>query len=491
MAEQNSSVRASDGTALPATDAAADDVLVGDGPLEVAYTTFDSTPELGLPGISTGENPYIGEIQGPLETRVFALRQGQLCLGWSNSDFQAADSMRGILARALNIPREQTLDSETHNHCTVQSTKVFRDTSPGSFATRFLSHFEEAARTLPRKFRPANVAWGVEEVPNITYNRKGRRPDGSTYFMREEDRPDDFTGNIDPLAGIIGFHSPEGRSLLFLTHFTGHPVIAYRLESPVINPEYCGWAVRDLAAAYPEDRPATVFFQGCCGDINGKGMFKGAEVARRSGKILGAALIKASRNLTPIPRPVLAFTRGVAMVPYGPLPPVDQLRRERTELLEFQRRVDAGDPDTFNVIGYNFSKTMKLIQRRNLAAPLLQWTDWALEMHQAGNPRPQRFMPIKVQVVALGDIAIVTSQAELFVEIGLDIRRRSPYAMTLPVAYSNGTAPYYIGASRDVGDREYMSAFHRYAMSPPYAKPAGDVVADKAVELLNRVRANT
>jgi len=47
--------------------------------------------------------------------------------------------------------------------------------------------------------------------------------------------------------------------------------------------------------------------------------------------------------------------------------------------------------------------------------------------------------------------------------------------------YSHG----YITDAPNTGDREYTSAFYRYTrFRPPLAKPAGDVLADRAVEVL-------
>jgi hypothetical protein len=273
-----------------------------------------------------------------------------------------------------------------------------------------------------------------------------------------------------------------------LTQFTGHPVISYNLERPVINPDYCGWAMMDLAGSYGDDQPVTAFLQGHCGDINAKGMFSGAQLARESGRKLGAVYIEAVKHLRPVDRAVLAYARGTAHVPYATLPPLETLERERREVVDYQRRVDSGDSNTLTVIGYNFSKTMEMGYRRNLAAPFLRWTDWAISMRKAGNPRPEVSCPIQVEVVTCGEVAIVVAQAELFSGIGESIVRRSPFAFTVPVAYSNGVYPNYIGTSRDAGDREYMSAFYRYIMKPPYAKPVGDVIADKAVELLGRVK---
>lgn len=477
---------------LPAAHAESEEeVVVGKGPLEVASASFDSTPPLGLPAPTMGENPVVREIQGPVETRLFAFRQGDLCVGWSDSDYECVEGSRKRLAAALGIPVSRTIHSTTHNHSTLQHDKVFTNPAPGSFGAKFFGRLDEAAQSMAKGFAPASVSWATGEERTIVYNRKLRRPDGSTFFLREEDRvklPPDYTGVIDPVASVVRFDGKGGHPRLLVTHFTGHPVISYNLEYPVINPDYCGWAVRDLVDSFGSEKPTAAFLQGCAGDILAKGMFAGPKLALESGHKLGKVFIDASRKTRSAGRPSLAFARGIARVPYGPLPPLEVLERERKELVDYQRRVDAGDPDTLRVLGYNFSETMKMGYRRNLATPFLRWTDWAIQMQKMGKSRPEEYYPLKVQVVALGDVAIVSMQAELFVGIGLKIRRRSPFALTIPAAYSNGVYPNYIGLSGDVGDREYMSAFYRYIQKPPYAKPAGDVIVDKAVELLEKVK---
>jgi hypothetical protein len=472
------------------TEPPVEEVVFGSGPLEVSCASFDCTPPVGFPSETLGENPVIRKIEGPLETRVFALRQGDLCVGWGNSDFNLYDETRQRLAAALKIPISRTIHSTTHNHSGIRERGLGPDDKTG-FTKRFYANLDQAITSLNGKFAPVNISWATGQEPDITYNRKGRRPDGSTYFMREEDRiklPASYTGVIDPTATVIRFDRHDGSPMLLVTHFTGHPVIAYNLEEPVANPDYSGWSIIDLLQAYPAAHPVGVFLQGCAGDINAKGMFSGPKLARESGDKLGKVFIDASHRTRKVKDQRLGFATGTAHVPYGPLPSIEQLEKDKQELLAFQKRVDEGSPDTLHVIGYNFSETMKMGYRRNLATPFLKWTDWAIQMQKESKPRPLDFLPVTVQVVSLGDIAIVAMPHELFVGIGFSIRKRSPFTYTVPAAYSNALYPGYIGTSEDVGSREYMSSYYRYAMKPPYAKPAGDAIADKAVELLHKLK---
>ncbi len=461
-----------------------DRVVVGRGRLEVAAARFDCTPPLGVPSPTLGLNPVVRQIQGPMETRLFALRQGSLTIGWANSDYSIAGPGRRILSEALNLPLEQTVVSETHNHSVVTAGGLFSNAR--GFGSGFFRDFREAARSLQRRFEPATLSWALEEQRTITYNRKGRRQDGSTYFMREEDRINlgDFVGAIDPLATLLRFDRINGDPLLLMGHFTGHPVVSYNLEEPVINPDYSGWSIMDLVESFYPRRPVGVFLQGCAGDISAKGMFDGPIRARAAGARLGESFIRASEKTTTVRTDALGLARGTAQIPFGPLPSVRELKRQREELLDFQKRAEAGDEDTLRVLGYNFSAYMEMKYRRNLARPLLRWTDWALEVHEKGTVLPDS-LPLPLQVVALGEVAIVTIPCEAFSSIGIRIREQSPFRVTIPAAYSNGYLGY-IGASEDVGDREYMSAFYRYTRRPPFARPAGDAIVQKAVELLEK-----
>jgi len=58
--------------------------------------------------------------------------------------------------------------------------------------------------------------------------------------------------------------------------------------------------------------------------------------------------------------------------------------------------------------------------------------------------------------------------------------------LAIPCGYVNASHGYLTDGP-NTGDREYMSAHYRYTkFRPPFKKPAGDVIADKAIEILNR-----
>src|SRR5581483_9232652 len=113
-------IRVGSGRILADTKEAPETVAIGSGTLEVSCASFDCTPPLGFPAPTYGVNPVIRKIDGPIDTRVFALRQGDLCIGWGNSDFNVFEETRQRLAKTLEIPLSHTIFSCTHNHSTIE-----------------------------------------------------------------------------------------------------------------------------------------------------------------------------------------------------------------------------------------------------------------------------------------------------------------------------------------------------------------------------------
>src|SRR5699024_9564201 len=54
-------------------------------------------------------------------------------------------------------------------------------------------------------------------------------------------------------------------------------------------------------------------------------------------------------------------------------------------------------------------------------------------------------MPAEIQAVTYGSLAMVTLPGEPMTELGMEIRKRSPYPQTLVLGYSNGNGVHYVG----------------------------------------------
>jgi hypothetical protein len=454
----------------------------------------------------------VREVHGPLKTTMTLFEDGpeRLCL--VASDFNAtlrrnvSRFFRGAIAEELGLPVARVLIFSSHNHSApnlaANETRLGEagaadDPDPALLPVgrEYLAMLVEHAARLPARLEPVSVWWAEGREGRITYNRKGRRADGSTYFMREEDRVllgEDFRGDIDQEAPVVVFRNEAGRPVAALVQFTGHPVTSYHPERPVVFGEWPQVAC-DMVGEHlrPGEPVAVGFLQGCAGDVNSKQMFRGGvEKATQYGRMLGSSYVAALGDLRPSRRDGMDYSVETVPVPLAPLPSEEVLRDEIAEMEDFIRRAAAGDENTLACAGLNFPRDLTPAYRGKLVELVLPWSRWALELRASGRADTvAKHLEMELYVIRLGDVGIVGMPCEPFQGIGRQIRRGSPLPLAVPCGYVN-VSHGYITDGANTGDREYISAFYRYTrFRAPLAEPAGDVLAAKAVEVLGRFAA--
>ena len=448
-------------------------------------------------------------VVGPLKTTVMLLDDGatRLCLVTTHfggtTRVNVCDLFRKTIASDLQLPVSHVLVLTSHNHSSVSFSAnrvaIYEAQAAGVPEARllpigqeFLDELRSHAKRLPDRLQPVTVWWAEGRENRITYNRKGRRADGSTYFMREEDRVlvgEDFCGDVDTQAPVVVFKNEAGHVVAALTQFTGHPVTSYHPERPVV---FGGWpqVACDLLARRFDQRETTPvgFLQGCAGDVNSKEMFcGGVERATQFGQMLGQSYVDALAKLRPSRRDGLDFAIEKVNVPLAPLPSAEVLTAELKEMDDFIRRATSGDEETLSCVGLNFPRALTPAYRARLVELIQPWNQWALELHEQGRAdSAAEHLEMEIAVLRIGDVGIVGMPCEPFQGIGRQIRRRCPLPIGIPCGYLNATYGY-ITDGANTGDREYMSASYRYTkFRPPLEKPAGDVMAERAVEVLSR-----
>lgn len=447
------------------------------------------------------------EVVGPLNTTVLLLEEGQkrLCLVTTHfgrtSPANVNQLLRESLSEELQIPVSHVWIFNSHNHSSVSlasnGVQIYNVPTDGSpppqllpIGEKFLSELLQHTRRLPGRLEPASVWWAEGHEDRITYNRKGRRADGSTFFMREEDRvriADDFRGDIDTQAPLIVFKNESGEVISALTQFTGHPVTSYHPEKPVVFGDWPQVACEVLAEHLGNGRGVPVgFLQGCAGDVNSKEMFVGGvERATEYGKMLGESYIRALEDLQPSRRDGLDVAVETVNVPLAPLPSREQVIAELKEMDDFIRRARDGDEETLSCVGLNFPRALTPKYRAELVELTRHWNVWALKMHEEGKADSvPEHLEMEIVVFRLGDVAFMGLPCEPFQGIGRIFRENSPLPLNVPCGYGN-VSYGYITDGPNTGDGEYMSSFYRYTKyRPPLKPPAGDVLAERAVELV-------
>lgn len=480
--------------------------------IQAAAETFSINVKEGSEGRTLLKNKAT-KIFSPLKSSIILLRDGELKIAILTSHFlthyyRPSNIIRRHVGLALGIGPENVLCFSSHNHCVVKLNHnqyslgqpepdlVLPDSELTAEGTELLNAYVETAKRLDSRMVEVSIRYGTGTERRITHNRKGRRANGSTYLMREEDRlklGEDFCGDIDDEAFVVGFYNQQNQPVAMLAHFTGHPVTAFHCDQPVVHGEFPQIACDDLSA-HMGGIPVG-FLQGCAGDTNSKGLLshrsteENVEQAEIFGHQLGETFQKIAADLRGSRRNDLDLRWIEVQLPYREVPPRAELEARLTQAETFLDHCNQGlDFETRECESLNFPSNMSIPYRRRLIEPLRDWLQWALSFHQENRLHEAPLgTSLRVAILRVGDVGIPGMPCEPLMEIGRQIKRRAATPITLPCGYMNDTSLGYVPDSQNCEDFDYVSAFYRYTQTMlPYRQPAGDLLASAIVQGLNQ-----
>jgi hypothetical protein len=221
-----------------------------------------------------------------------------------------------------------------------------------------------------------------------------------------------------------------------------------------ISADYAGQLSR-LMAEYKGGEMTTLFALGACGNINHRDVFwkdnqKSINEAFRIATVLAGAVNRSWDDLKPLASGPIQMRSEIVKLPLAPVTDEDVARAN-----EVVKRLN--DPKT------SFMDQVKAFQVLDI---------------QKRNGRP---LEVEVQVVSIGsDVAFVSLPGEVFVELGISIKKASPFPYTMIVELANGSIGYIPNKSAyPEGNYEVVSA----RCSPG----SGEMIVASAVRLLNQM----
>jgi len=231
-------------------------------------------------------------------------------------------------------------------------------------------------------------------------------------------------GPVDPELDVVSFARADGSLLGTLLRFCCHPAImhsSYGTRPACVSADFPGALRREVSAA---TGAPTLFTQGAGANIKPLVRFTGdmADEAARVGHRLAAAALGAIAGLRHEPLRRLDVVRADTVFEVAPFKLAGGAEPLETARVRFERmRSEPYDPRSL---------------RRELDAVLRAW---AGEWHLDG---PEVTLPLGV--IGLGDVAIATMPGEIFVEHGLELKKRFADRMVLPIELTDSDAPDYV-----------------------------------------------
>ncbi len=430
-----------------------------DEPLKVGLAETDITPPVGFPMAGYfHERLAEGQID-PLKAKciVFRTEQQQAALVVCDLIAASADFAIEVKRRAsekTGIPAANIIVSATHSHTAPDYTKsmyTFLRTPAGATdvneTTKLRSHYiaslvENTVVTIVRahhEAKPARLESGwVEQQTPVAFNRRFVQKDGSVKTWVGLENPDSVrsAGPVDPEIGLLLVRDESGLPTGLVSNFALHLDTVGGQKWSADYPYFMEQSIRKALG----EQVISIFGTGCCGDINhvnprGKDRNKTDFI----GKSLGETITGGLRHLSRLEDMHLEVRTGIVQLPLQ-----ESTKDDVEKAVIIMKAAKAGESVEF-LDHVTAHKRLLIDQIRN--KPRFASTDdarLALLMTSSWEGIGAT-LPAEVNVITLGkDLAIVALPGEVFVELGLAIKRGSPFRTTLVVELSNAIETCYV-----------------------------------------------
>jgi hypothetical protein len=389
------------------------------------------------------------EVYDPLLARVVVLQQGDVKAAVIGVDaFELGMGVDQKIASHLvgaGIDETGLLLSPSHIGTTTLSNygsyiAVFaQDLIIDSYEDDCAAKIAGAIREALRKVVPVRISAGATHAPEVVYNRRFIKPDGTVemLFVRPPEIDPALTEQLtDDELQVVRFDTLDGQQLGALVNFGCHALCSVDRRGNITAdyPRYVADVFQCIAAV-----PA-VFTQGGLGDqvpIERTGL-----ACRRIGRSVGAQALYVFEQVRPSESPSLGVYATHVDVP---------------------SRIVAEEPDLEARLSLRNSRPryQRFLWERYHRNPVIKY-------------------PIKV--VTLQDLAMVNLPGEMFHDTSLAIKGASPFRQTIVISR----------ASREVGYVPTPEAFKQGGMEPELTgigETSEAIIRKGAIEFLHRIAA--
>lgn len=453
--------------------------------LRVGVAEVEITPPEGFPMAGYYHERKATGTRDPLKAKAIVFsgdgaRAAFVACDMTGIAVDLSAEVRRRAAALTGIPPAHIVLAATHSHTGPDYTRDLWEYLGGRpedgqrrYAAKLIGGIVDALVRADKEAQPAVVFAGTarQETP-ISFNRRFILKDGSVRTWMRLDNPQVVraAGPIDPEVGLMLVRAADGdQPLGVLTNFALHLDTVGGTQWSADYPFYVERALRQTL----RPQVISVFGNGCCGDINHADPTAAANNKTEFiGQSLAGTVQQGLAKLTRIEQPTLRVRTAQVALPLQEVT-ADEVARA----LPLVAEAKAGKQVEFYALVKAY-KALVLDQLRNRPplAPSSDALTWGLSRTWAGVGDR---LPVEVQVIALGpDLAIVCLSGEVFVDLGLAIKRASPFRTTLVFELCNCVETIYVPT-------RIAHAGGSYEVTNSTVQPgAGELLAETAVRLL-------
>lgn len=355
---------------------------------------------------------------------------------------ELADSAKRIASEKTGIPAEHFTIAATHTHTAPTATPAFQSNPSVSYQIYLAEQIAHSIAAAFETLEPAEAGWAVGENRDQVFNRRWfvtepyENPFGDiTDEVRMNPGYDKGAGKVskpaapvDPAIPLLAVRSSQGDKkpigLLanYALHYVGNPPRSADGKAQ-LSGDYFDRFAKVMAEKVAPGRAdyVAILSNGTSGDINNVNVAgpaptkkyepgeKMMEVAKSVADSAYAAFAKIEYQTD---LPIVVTARELDLGVRKP---------DATELARAHQIL--GSPE--QLINGNLSARDAIYARETLQ--LREYPDT---------------VPVRLQAYRLGDLCILTTPCETFVEIGLELKALSPFGTTMVIELANGYNGY-------------------------------------------------
>ncbi len=399
------------------------------------------TPPLGGPIIGGWQPIGATHIHDDLYARCIVLDNQKTRLVFVVCDnlglpAEVCEAAKELIHEKTEIPVKSIMISSTHTHSAVSArgpNRLMPDDQLNEYQQFIVTRIADGVRTALHNLQPARIGWGSAEEPTSVFNRRWFMKPGvpvpnpfggeDQVRMNPPRGSDDLlkpAGPTDPEIGFLSIQSKDGNPIALLANYSLHYVGG--VERGAVSADYfCMFSdrIQELLKADRLDPPFVgIMSNGTSGDINNINFFQKSskryerfEKMREVAELTAQAVYKAHQDIE--------FHDWVEL-------------GVRQEELSLSVRKPTQEQIAYSHKMLNKPEDAKPYHSREkvYAHRLIQLQDAPDEVE------------IVLQAFQIGDLGISTIPFEVFVEIGLELKEKSPFEQSFTISFGNGSFGY-------------------------------------------------
>ena len=389
-------------------------------------------------------------VHDDLMAKTILFRQSGKTVGLVSCDLielpgAVVDKAKALVLERTGIPPDHLILTVTHAHTGPRHQASYDDW--------LVEKIADTVQMAVARLVPAQVSFGVGEEKRLPFHRRFWMKDGTLRTNPGKLNPDIVrpAGGIDPTVPVLTVSRPDGVPLAAVVNYSLHLDTVGGTSISADFPHYVSSILGRVMGA----EMLTLHTTGACGNINhwdvhSEDPQRSFAEAERIGTMLAGEVLKVTTFAKPVD-----VDRIDGLIEDVELPLKSFTEEELAKAREIVKVPNPPDVDF-------------VLER--------VWALRALEV----TGRKQPTISTRIQAICVGDVALVTVPCELFYELGLDIKQKSPFPRTVVIELANDSIGYVPRrADYDNGGYEVVNS--------RLAPGGGEQIVETALGLLKKL----